>query len=90
MLDTLKNIVKVTALLALGGILMVAINTLLSFLTPFVVPPVFIEALALISMYLPFNASAVFSIIGLVLEAILIFMIANKIFNLNTWLIKDA
>ena len=87
---SLFQLVKFTVVLGLGAIFLVAINSLLAFIIPIATPPIVSEALALISMFLPFNASAIFSSIAIIMEVILIFMIANKIFNLNTWLIKDA
>lgn len=87
---TLINILKMSVVLGFAAIFVVAINTVISFLVTLVIPPVVSEALGLLSMYLPFNANAVFGSLSLIIEAILGFMVANKIFNMNTWLIKDA
>lgn len=87
---SLINIIKMTVVLAFASVFLLALNTLISFIVTLVIPPVVSEILALISMYLPFNANAVFGSLSLIMEAILVFMIANKVFHINTWLIKDA
>lgn len=87
---SILTLIKFTVVLAFASVFLIAINTLISFLITLVIPPIVSEILGLMSMYLPFNASAVFGSLSLIIEAIFIFMIANKVFNLNTWLIKDA
>ena len=87
---SILTLIKFTVVLAFASVFLISINTLISFLITLVIPPIVSEILGLMSMYLPFNASAVFGSLSLIIEAIFIFMIANKVFNLNTWLIKDA
>lgn len=85
MLETVFNILKVTVVIAIGAVFMVAINALISTIVSLVFANVIGEFLALVSMYLPFNASAVFGAFGLSISAILAFLIAKKIFDLTSW-----
>lgn len=88
MLDTVFNILKVTAIIAVAGVFMVAINTLLSFLSSVVLGGIVTEIFGVISCCLPFDALAVFSAIVNALIAILAFMVAKKIFDLTSWSIS--
>ncbi|MBQ6414195.1 hypothetical protein IJI28_01040 [Candidatus Saccharibacteria bacterium] len=85
MLDTVFNILKVTVIVAIAAVFMVAITGLLNLITSLVFSSVVGEILALISMYLPFNALNVFGAIGTATVAILSFLIAKKIFDLTSW-----
>ena len=89
MLDTIFNILKVTVIIAICAVFMVAITTLLNLITSIVFGNVIGEIFALISMFLPFNALAVFGAIGTATVAILSFLIAKKIFDLTSWSISS-
>lgn len=85
MAETLFNILKVTVIVAICAVFMVAIQNLISLIVSLVFANVIGEILTLISMYLPFNALAVFGAIGNATVAILAFLIAKKIFDLTSW-----
>lgn len=85
MLDTVFNILKVTVIIGISAVFMVAIMNLLNLITSVIFGNVIGEILGLISMYLPFNALAVFGAIGTATVAILSFLIAKKIFDLTSW-----
>lgn len=89
MLDTIFNILKVSVVVAICAVFMVAINLLVSLITSIVFGNVIGEFFALISMYLPFNALAVFGAIGTATVAILSFLISKKIFDLTSWSISS-
>lgn len=89
MIETVFNILKVTVIIAICAVFMVAINTLLNIITSIVFGNVIGEILALVSMYLPFNAGAIFGAIGTATVAILSFLIAKKIFDLTSWSISS-
>lgn len=89
MVDTVFNILKITAIVGVAAIFMVAITTLLNLISALVFSSVVGEILTLISMYLPFNALAVFGAIGTATIAILSFLIAKKIFDLTSWSISS-
>lgn len=88
MLDTVFNVLKVSVIIAVCGIFMVAIHSLLSLITSLVFGNVIGEVLAIMSACLPFNAFAVFGAIGTATTAILSFLIAKKIFDLTSWSIS--
>lgn len=88
MLDTVFNILKVTVIVLVCAVFMVAINFLLNLITTLVFHNVIGEVLSLASMFLPFNALAVFGAIGTATVAILSFLIAKKIFDLTSWSIS--
>ena len=88
MLDTVFNFLKVTAVIAVSAVFMVAITNLLGLISSVIFGNVIGEILSLISMYLPFDASAVFGSIGTATVAILSFLIAKKIFDLTSWSIS--
>lgn len=88
MLDTVFNILKVSAIIAVTAIFMVAITGLINLISSIIFGNVIGEFFALISMYLPFNALAVFGAIGTATVAILSFLIAKKIFDLTSWSIS--
>ena len=88
MLETAFNILKITVIVAVCAVFMVAINALISTITSIIFANVIGEFFALVSMYLPFNAGAVFGSIALAISAILAFLIAKKIFDLTSWSIS--
>lgn len=90
MLQTVFNILKVSAIVAITAIFMVAITGLVNLISTIVFGNVIGEFFALISMYLPFNALAVFGAIGTATVAILSFLIAKKIFDLTSWSISSV
>lgn len=90
MIDAVFNILKVTVIVAVCAVFMVAITALLNLITSVVFGNVIGEVFALISMYLPFNAGAVFGALGSATVAILSFLIAKKIFDLTSWGISSV
>lgn len=85
MIETVFNILKITAIIAVCAVFMVAIYSLLSLIVSVIFGNIIGEILALISMFLPFNALAVFGALGTATVAILSFLIAKKIFDLTSW-----
>lgn len=90
MVETLFNVLKVSVVVAVCAVFMLAINAILSLIVSVVFGNVVGEILALISMFLPFNALAVFGAIGTATVAILAFLIAKKIFDLTSWGISSV
>lgn len=90
MAETLFNILKVSVIVAVCAVFMLAINAILSLIVSVVFGNVVGEILALTSMFLPFNALAVFGAIGTATVAILAFLIAKKIFDLTSWGISSV
>ena len=88
MIETIFNILKITVIIAICAVFMVAITGLLNLITSIVFGNVIGEIFALISMYLPFDALAVFGAIGTATVAILSFLLAKKIFDLTSWSIS--
>lgn len=89
MLETVFNVLKITAIVAVAAVFMIAINALLSLITNLIFGNVVGEVLAIISACLPFNALAVFGAMGTATVAILAFLIAKKIFDLTSWSISS-
>lgn len=89
MLETIFNILKVTVIIAVTAVFMVAIANLINFIGTLLFGNIIVEILSLISMYLPFNALSVFGAIGTATIAILAFLIAKKIFDLTSWSISS-
>ena len=89
MIDTVFNILKVSAVVAISAVFMVAIQSLIGFIQIVVFHNVIGEVFGLMSMYLPFDAAAVFGSIGTATIAILSFLIAKKIFDLTSWSISS-
>ena len=85
MLDTVFNILKITVIVAIAAIFMVAIMNLLNLIVSVIFGNIIGEILGLISMFLPFNALSVFGALGTATVAILSFLIAKKIFDLTSW-----
>ena len=90
MLDTVFNILKISVIVAVCAVFMVAINALVNLIVTIVFANVIGEFFALVSMYLPFNAGSVFGAIGLAISGILAFLIAKKIFDLTSWTISTV
>lgn len=90
MADTIFHILKISAIIAVAAVFMVAIHALLSLITSLIFGNIIGEFFALISMYLPFNALVVFGAIGTAIVAILSFLIAKKIFDLTSWSISSV
>ena len=88
MLQTVFNILKVSAIVAVTGVFMVAINTLISLLSSVVFGGIVSEIFGVISCCLPFDALAVASALVNAMIAILAFMVARKIFDLTSWSIS--
>lgn len=78
-------ILKLLALIAVVLVFGSAILSFIELLSTCVFPAIVGEVLGLVSMFLPFNALAVFESIAMSLAAILTFLIARKIFSLTTW-----
>ena len=74
MLETIFRALKISLILVTCSVFLLAIHALLNLIFSIVFPSIVIEVFALISMYLPFNAYAVFSSIGTVISAILSFL----------------
>ena len=85
MLDTVFNILKITVIVAIAAVFMVAITNLLLLIQSVIFGNFIVEFFSLISMYLPFDALTVFGSIGTATIAILSFLIAKKIFDLTSW-----
>ena len=85
MADAVFNLLKVTVIVAISAVFMLAINTLIGFISSGVSATIIGEIFALISMYLPFNASVIFGGILTACTAVLAFKIAKKIFDLTSW-----
>lgn len=90
MLETVFNILKVTAIIATALLFMIAINALLGLIGTIFFHSVIGEVLGLASMFLPFNASSVFGALATATVAILSFLIAKKIFDLTSWSISSV
>lgn len=89
MAETVFNILKVTVIIAIAAVFMVAIYNLISLISSLIFGNIIGEILTLISMYLPFNALLVFGAIGTSTLAILSFLIAKKIFDMTSWSISS-
>lgn len=89
MVQTVFNVLKITVIVGICAVFMVAITGLLNLITTIVFGNVIGEILALISMYLPFNAASVFASLSTATVAILTFLIAKKIFDLTSWSISS-
>lgn len=73
--------IKIAFWIGIALVFMTAINALLQLITSIVFDNVIGEAIALISMFLPFDALAVFSSLGTACSAILAFLAAKKIYE---------
>lgn len=88
MLETIYNALKISVIIGVCAVFMVAIANLLGLIVSITFGNIIGEILALVSMYLPFNALAVFGAIGTAVLAIFSFLIAKKIFDLTSWSIS--
>ena len=89
MLDSVFHILKVSVVVAVCAIFMLAINTIINLIVTLVFHNVVGEVFALGSMFMPFNAGIVFANLGLAISAILAFLVAKKIFDLTSWSISS-
>lgn len=85
MLDAVFNILKITVIVFISATFLLAIYNLINFIQALIFGNIMGEFFQLISMYLPFNASAVFGSFGLAIAAITSFLVAKKIFDLTSW-----
>ena len=90
MIDTAFRFLKVSVAVAVGATFLVAINTLINFISTIVFTSVVGEFFIIVSNCLPFNASAVFGVLGTACSAILAFLIAKKIFDLTSWSVSSV
>lgn len=89
MADTIFRVLKITVIIAVVGVFMVAINTIFGLIASLTFGNVIGEVLGIISCCLPFNAVAVFASLANAIVAILAFMVARKIFDLTSWSISS-
>lgn len=89
MLDTIFNLLKVSVVIFVASIFLVAIVNFLSLIQTVIFGNVIAEFFNLISMYLPFNAGLVFGSVSVSVLAIFSFLIAKKIFDLTSWSISS-
>lgn len=89
MTETIFNILKVSVIIAVCAVFMIAINTIINLIATVVFSNVVGEVLGIISCCLPFNALAVFGAIGTATSGILAFLVAKKIFELTSWSISS-
>ena len=85
MLDSLFNVLKITVVVAIAAVFMVAITNLVNLIVSLTIGNVAAEIFGIMSCCLPFNASAVFGALFEATVAILSFLIAKKIFDLTSW-----
>lgn len=85
MLDTVFRVLKITVIIGICAVFMVAINALLVLVSDVMFDGVIGEFFSMIGMYLPFDAGAVFNPVFAVGTAITAFMVARKIFDLTSW-----
>ena len=90
MLDTVFNFLKISVAVSIGAVFLVAINTLINLISTIVFSSIVGEFFGIVSACLPFNASAVFGVLGTAGSGILAFLIAKKIFDLTSWTISTV
>lgn len=90
MAETIFNFLKVAVVVAVAAVFMVAINTLINLISVVVIDSVVGEILTIISDCLPFNAAAVFGVLGTAMSGILAFLVAKKIFDLTSWSVSSV
>lgn len=81
------TIIRIIAIVGFATVFAGFILALVGLLTNFTMTSVIGEFLAIVSLCLPFDASAVFSSLALAIDGILIFLIGRKTFALTTDLI---
>lgn len=90
MLDTVFRILKITVIVAVCGVFMVAINSFLAFIGSLIFGTVIGEFFGILSCCMPFDALSVFGSLMTACTAILAFLIAKKIFDLTSWGINSV
>lgn len=88
--DTAVYAIKVAITVAATMAFVVAITTLFNLVVVFSGNTVLGEIIALISVYLPFNAGQLFALISAGTTAILAFLVAQKVYDLTTYAQKAA
>lgn len=81
--ELIVNGIKWAFFIAIALVFMVAIQNLLNLITSIVFGNVIGEIFGVISCFLPFDGSAVFSALGTACSAILAFLVAQKIYTLT-------
>ena len=85
MLESVFHILKITVILTMAAAFLLAINTFIGLVGTFTSEGFIGEFFALVSMYMPFNASVVFGGILTACSGIFAFLIAKKIWELGSW-----
>lgn len=75
--------IKIGLVIATAVVFMTAIATLIGLLSEIIFGGVVSEVLGIISACLPFNAGSVFNAVGVVINGILSFLVAAKIWDLT-------
>lgn len=81
--ELIVNGIKWGFFIAIALVFMVAVQNLLNLITSIVFGNIIGEIFGVISCFLPFDGSAVFSAIGTACSAILAFLVAQKIYELT-------
>ena len=81
--EMIKFGIKMAAVIAVALVFMAAIQTIVNLVVMVVFDNVIGEVLGVLSMCLPFDASVVFSGIGTVCNAVLAFLVAQKLWDLT-------
>lgn len=89
MSETIFHILKVSVIITVCSVFLVAINALINLISAVVLSSVVGEFFVIVSACLPFNAMAVFGVLGTACSGILAFLIAKKIFDLTSWSISS-
>lgn len=84
------TVVKVIAIVGFGSIFAGAILSLLGLLSNAVMTSVIGEFFAIVSLCLPFNPAIVFGSILLIIQGVLAFLIAKKIYDLTADMIGKS
>lgn len=88
--DTFYHFIKLSAVVFVAGVFLIAITNILHLIEIVLFGGIVSEFFDMISMFLPFNASAVFGSVGVIFSGILSFMLARKIFDLTSWSISAS
>lgn len=84
------SVIKILAIVGFGAIFAGAILSLVGLLSNVVMTSVIGEFFAIVSLCLPFNPAIVFGSILLMIDGILVFLIARKIYELTSDMIGKA
>lgn len=84
------TIVKVLAIVGFGSIFAGAILSLVGLLSNAVMTSVIGEFFAIVSLCLPFNPAVVFGSILLIIQGVLAFLVAKKIYDLTSDMIGKS